>query len=67
MGSQDASFEQSGYRQLGLKIRTTSYHRHSAEFGRCGAKMPLLKKEAQNHRITESQNGRGWKGPLWVI
>jgi len=19
------------------------------------------------HRITESQNGRGWKGPLWVI
>jgi len=22
---------------------------------------------AQNHRITESQNSRGWKGPLWVI
>jgi len=21
----------------------------------------------QNHRITESQNSRGWKGPLWVI
>ena len=21
----------------------------------------------QNHRITETQNGRGWKGPLWVI
>ena len=20
-----------------------------------------------NHRITESQNSRGWKGPLWVI
>jgi len=20
-----------------------------------------------NHRITESQNGRGWKRPLWVI
>ena len=20
-----------------------------------------------NHRITESQNGKGWKGPLWVI
>jgi len=20
-----------------------------------------------NYRITESQNGRGWKGPLWVI
>jgi len=19
------------------------------------------------HRITESQNGRDWKGPLWVI
>jgi len=22
---------------------------------------------SQNHRITESQNGRDWKGPLWVI
>jgi len=21
----------------------------------------------RNHRITESQNSRGWKGPLWVI
>ena len=21
---------------------------------------------APNPRITESQNGRGWKGPLWV-
>ena len=20
-----------------------------------------------HHRITESQNSRGWKGPLWVI
>ena len=20
-----------------------------------------------SHRITESQNSRGWKGPLWVI
>jgi len=19
------------------------------------------------HRITKSQNGRGWKGPLWII
>jgi len=23
--------------------------------------------ENQRHRITESQNGRGWKRPLWVI
>jgi len=23
--------------------------------------------ESQNHRITESQNGKGWKGPLWII
>ena len=23
--------------------------------------------QAGFHRITESQNGRGWKGPLWVI
>jgi len=23
--------------------------------------------QSQNHRITESQNVRGWKGPLWVI
>jgi len=22
---------------------------------------------AEIHRITESQNSRGWKGPLWVI
>jgi len=21
----------------------------------------------QFHRITELQNGRGWKGPLWII
>jgi len=26
-----------------------------------------LNRRSQNHRITESQNGRGWKGPLWVI
>jgi len=24
----------------------------------------LLGSRSQNHRITESQNGRGWKGPL---
>jgi len=29
---------------------------------RCG-----LEEWSQNHRITESQNSRGWKGPLWVI
>jgi len=23
--------------------------------------------ESQDHRITESKNSRGWKGPLWVI
>jgi len=23
--------------------------------------------ESKNHRITESQNVRGWKGPLWVV
>jgi len=23
--------------------------------------------ERSDHRITESQNSRGWKGPLWVI
>jgi len=23
--------------------------------------------EPLNYRITESQNSRGWKGPLWVI
>jgi len=27
----------------------------------------VLITESQNHRITESQNSRGWKGPLWVI
>jgi len=25
------------------------------------------REEVLPHRITESQNGRGWKGPLWVI
>jgi len=34
--------------------------------------LQILKSEKFNgcvtfHRITESQNGRGWKGPLWVI
>ena len=38
----------------------------------CNAKavffLPSPKKEAKAyHRITESQNSRGWKGPLWVI
>ena len=23
-------------------------------------------RKSKNHRITESQNGRSWKGPLWV-
>jgi len=26
-----------------------------------------LNMAVQRHRITESQNSRGWKGPLWVI
>jgi len=26
-----------------------------------------LEKYTFDHRITESQNSRGWKGPLWVI
>ena len=30
-------------------------------------KYVLLFCDCQNHRITESQNSRGWKGPLWVI
>ena len=41
-----------------------------------GLKNPLLQKinpascvtaDPLIHRITESQNSRGWKGPLWVI
>jgi len=28
---------------------------------------PWIWVDLQNHRITESQNSRGWKGPLWVI
>jgi len=27
----------------------------------------LNKIQIAAHRITESQNGRGWKGPLWII
>jgi len=30
-------------------------------------KTPPAVSEDQVHRITESQNSRGWKGPLWVI
>ena len=26
----------------------------------------LVVRGVKNHRITESQNGRGWKGPLWI-
>ena len=29
--------------------------------------LPVPRKVFQEDRITESQNGRGWKGPLWVI
>jgi len=28
---------------------------------------PLALARTKHNRITESQNGRGWKGPLWVI
>ena len=28
---------------------------------------PACFQAAEDHRITESQNSRGWKGPLWVI
>jgi len=39
-----------------------------------GAKIPLSKDKEKSshhaqqkfHRITESQHGRGWQGPLWV-
>jgi len=29
--------------------------------------MSLVAPWSLTHRITKSQNGRGWKGPLWVI
>ena len=32
-----------------------------------GLRCKTVVTESQNHRITESQNSRGWKGPLWVI
>ena len=32
----------------------------------CAGGALLGQKPARTHRITESQNGRGWKGPLWV-
>ena len=37
----------------------------SKSIGDVSGKTDLAKLE--NHRITESQNSRGWKGPLWVI
>lgn len=42
-------FEPRSSRQLGPKMWTTGYHRHSTEFWHCGAKLPLLKKAAQLH------------------
>jgi len=35
--------------------------------GRGAALCAKRQLRSQNHRITESQNGRGWKGPLWDI
>jgi len=34
-----------------------------------GKKFSVVRNDAWclSHRITESQNVRGWKGPLWVI
>jgi len=32
-----------------------------------GSLTETANRENRNHRITESQNSRGWKGPLWVI
>ena len=32
-----------------------------------GPPLPVTAAWPGDHRITESQNGRGWKGPLWVI
>jgi len=30
-------------------------------------KVMFLQKNLSGERFTESQNGRGWKGPLWDI
>jgi len=32
-----------------------------------GSSSIKIKEAGGSHRITESQNGRVWKGPLWVI
>jgi len=54
---------------------TSSTHSHCQAMPE-GAPVPTAKlagclsplhASAQNHRITESQNIMGWKGPLWVI
>jgi len=29
--------------------------------------LELIDYKQPRHRITESENSRGWKGPLWVI
>ena len=33
----------------------------------CSVKLPGEEQKPGFDRITESQNSRGWKGPLWVI
>jgi len=29
--------------------------------------LEVINKQVEEKVITESQNGRGWKGPLWII
>jgi len=43
-------------------------HGHAADLGCLVLRPKCLKEETVvTHRITESQNVWGWKGPLWVI
>jgi len=37
------------------------------EFRILRAKRRGKRKITESHRITESQNVQGWKGPLWII
>ena len=49
-------------------INTGSFFTISCCFSQCihVALFPFVSLST-NHRVTESQNSRGWKGPLWVI
>ena len=51
----------------GADTTAMSYILKTPKTSMCEVQHVILHPHLWNHRITESQNSRGWKGPLWVI